>query len=81
MSPSRNALDALRRSEILIASDTAEYQRSSHVQHMYQIESDSPHAEIGEFAPQDATTNPSLVYAAVTKPGSAYAQLVEDAVR
>ncbi|KAG6880454.1 hypothetical protein C0993_006991, partial [Termitomyces sp. T159_Od127] len=45
------------------------------------IESDSPHAEIGEFAPQDATTNPSLVYAAVTKPGSAYAQLVEDAVR
>jgi len=34
--------------------------------------------DIGEFDPVDATTNPSLVYAAVCKPE--YAQLVEEAV-
>ncbi|KAG6830970.1 hypothetical protein H0H93_013885, partial [Arthromyces matolae] len=35
--------------------------------------------KIGEFFPQDATTNPSLVYAAISKPQ--YAHLTEAAVR
>jgi len=35
--------------------------------------------EIGEFQPVDATTNPSLVYAAVSK--AEYSHLVNEAVR
>ncbi|KAG6875122.1 hypothetical protein C0992_005136 [Termitomyces sp. T32_za158] len=62
MSPSPAALDTLRRSGIVVASDTAEYH------------------QIGEFAPQDATTNRSLVYAALTKPDDEYAHLIEEAV-
>ncbi|KAG6874665.1 hypothetical protein C0992_007053 [Termitomyces sp. T32_za158] len=62
MSPSSAALDTLRRSGIVVASDTAEYH------------------QIGEFAPQDATTNRSLVYAALTKPDGEYAHLIEEAV-
>ncbi|KAG5653148.1 hypothetical protein H0H81_002059 [Sphagnurus paluster] len=57
---SLNALEALQKSGVVIASDTGEY------------------LKIGEFFPQDATTNPSLVFAAVSKPE--YAHLVEDAV-
>lgn len=37
------------------------------------------HSEIGEFQPIDATTNPSLVYAAVSK--AEYSHLVNEAVR
>ncbi|KAF9459531.1 hypothetical protein BDZ94DRAFT_1324746 [Collybia nuda] len=54
------ALQAVRDSGILIASDTGEYNK------------------IGEFYPQDATTNPSLVLAAVKKPE--YAHLIDRAV-
>ncbi|KAJ7755323.1 transaldolase [Mycena maculata] len=56
------ALQALRNSGIRISSDTAEYH------------------QITEFAPElsDATTNPSLVLAAVSKPE--YAHMVQDAV-
>ncbi|KAG6808967.1 hypothetical protein H0H92_002201 [Tricholoma furcatifolium] len=58
---SRNGLDTLKQSGIVIASDTAEYWK------------------IGEFFPQDATTNPSLVFAATSKPE--YAHWAEKAVQ
>jgi transaldolase len=56
-----SALDSLIRSGIVIASDTAEYNR------------------IAVFNPTEATTNPSLVFAAVSKPE--YADLIGKAVQ
>ncbi|KAG5734308.1 Transaldolase, partial [Termitomyces sp. T112] len=56
-----NALDILKESGLIIASDTGEY------------------LKIGEFFPQDATTNPSLVFAAISKPQ--YAHLTDAAVQ
>ncbi|PPQ66401.1 hypothetical protein CVT26_011270 [Gymnopilus dilepis] len=58
--PPFSALDAVRESGIVVASDGAEY------------------LKIAAFDPIDATTNPSLVYAAVSKPE--YSHLVDEAV-
>ncbi|KAG6878880.1 hypothetical protein C0992_006928 [Termitomyces sp. T32_za158] len=62
MSSSPSTLDTLRRSGVVVTSDTAKYH------------------QISKFALQDATTNPSLVYAAVTKPDGEYAHLIGEAV-
>ncbi|TFK73061.1 transaldolase [Pluteus cervinus] len=59
MSP-HNALEAIRQSGIVIASDTAEYKR------------------IAKFHPIDATSNPSLVLAALSK--REYAHFLDNAV-
>ncbi|KAF9031587.1 hypothetical protein BJ165DRAFT_1535352 [Panaeolus papilionaceus] len=57
----QTALDVLRASGVIVASDGAEYHK------------------IAQYDPIDATTNPSLVYAAVSKPE--YSQLVDEAIQ
>lgn len=81
-----NALDAIRQAGVIIASDTAEYDRqypfppllpcpfpSIHSQPALHT-----HTEIAQFHPQDATSNPSLVFAALQKPQ--YNHLIDDAI-
>lgn len=68
------ALDELKKYTQVVA-DTGDFDGNScdSLHHL------TPSAAIAEFTPQDATTNPSLVYAAskIEK----YAHLVEDAVQ
>ncbi|KAG6886661.1 hypothetical protein C0992_002908 [Termitomyces sp. T32_za158] len=64
MSPFPAALDVLRRSGIVVASDTAEYHHTSN----------------RRICTAGHTTNPSLVYAAVIKPDGEYTHLIEEAV-
>ncbi|KAJ6631057.1 hypothetical protein B0H10DRAFT_1773741 [Mycena sp. CBHHK59/15] len=77
------ALQALRNSGICISSDTAEYHRqwppSSSEPNLANF--NSKKKEIERFKPElsDATTNPSLVLAAVYKQG--YVDIVHDAVQ
>ena len=77
MSPTFTALDSICESGITIASDGAEYKskvlrRKKEYGYLWIF------SEIGEFDPIDATTNPSLVFAAVSN--SEYSFLLDDAV-
>jgi len=72
------ALDAVREAGITIASDGAEFNSESTLNSI-EFNQLILAEEIGEFAPTDATTNPSLVYAAVSSPE--YFYLVDEAVK
>ena len=73
------ALDALCDGGITIASDGAQY-NSRHLPSPWRNKTHVCATEISEFSPTDATTNPSLVYAAVCSPGSEYAHILDEAV-
>jgi transaldolase len=75
------ALDALRQSGIAIASDGAEYLSTFSFSPFLFFPAqilNSSHPEIKEFNPTDATSNPSLVSHALSKPE--YAHIFTDAV-
>jgi len=73
------ALDALCDGGVTIASDGAQY-KSGRLPSPWRNKTYICATEISEFSPTDATTNPSLVYAAVCSPGSEYAHLLNEAV-
>lgn len=75
------ALDAIRQSGIVIASDGAEYLStffSPDPSCFFSKKTNLLHPEIKEFNPTDATSNPSLVSHALSKPE--YAHIFTDAV-
>lgn len=80
MSPTFTALDSIRESGITIASDGAEYKSKFLLKRRERLYGYLLwiFSEIGEFAPTDATTNPSLVLAAVSN--KEYSFLLDDAV-